>query len=47
MALNKRDPARRPVRRDNGKFGNGWPGEQAWFAWLKTTVDRGVRGRRR
>lgn len=25
---------------DNGKFGKGWPGEQAWFAWLKATVDR-------
>jgi hypothetical protein len=21
---------------DNGKFGKGWPGEQAWFRWLQT-----------
>ncbi|WP_458248295.1 hypothetical protein [Streptomyces sp. MAI_2237] len=25
---------------DNGKFGKGWPGEPAWFAWLTATVDR-------
>ncbi|MDH6604392.1 hypothetical protein M2164_000025 [Streptomyces sp. SAI-208] len=25
---------------DNGKFGKGWPGAQAWFAWLTATVDR-------
>lgn len=25
---------------DNGKFGKGWPGADAWFAWLKGTVDR-------
>ncbi len=25
---------------DNGKFGKGWPGEQAWFAWLTATVNR-------
>ncbi|MGW7570764.1 hypothetical protein ACWGJV_31390 [Streptomyces tendae] len=25
---------------DNGKFGKGWPGEQAWFSWLTATVDR-------
>ncbi|MGW3653693.1 hypothetical protein [Streptomyces sp. NPDC000878] len=30
---------------DNGKFGKGWPGEQAWFAWLKATVDRYRPGR--
>jgi hypothetical protein len=25
---------------DNGKFGKGWPGPDAWWAWLETTVDR-------
>ncbi|MFD9791328.1 hypothetical protein ACFWXK_10285 [Streptomyces sp. NPDC059070] len=25
---------------DNGKFGKGWPGADAWFAWLKSTLDR-------
>ncbi|WP_294011246.1 hypothetical protein [Streptomyces sp.] len=25
---------------DNGKFGKGWPGAEAWFAWLKATLDR-------
>ncbi|MFJ1839969.1 hypothetical protein ACIOJ9_39720 [Streptomyces sp. NPDC088175] len=25
---------------DNGKFGKGWPGANAWFAWLTTTLDR-------
>lgn len=25
---------------DNGKFGKGWPGGNAWFAWLTATVDR-------
>jgi hypothetical protein len=25
---------------DNGKFGKGWPGGQAWFAWLKATIGR-------
>ena len=25
---------------DNGKFGKGWPGAQAWFDWLTRTVDR-------
>lgn len=25
---------------DNGKFGKGWPGEEAWFAWLTSTVAR-------
>ncbi|RSN14841.1 hypothetical protein DMH25_07855 [Streptomyces sp. WAC 01325] len=25
---------------DNGKFGKGWPGADAWFAWLKATIDR-------
>ncbi|MET8411728.1 hypothetical protein ABZV34_27145 [Streptomyces sp. NPDC005195] len=25
---------------DNGKFGKGWPGAAAWFAWLTTTVER-------
>ncbi|KAF2774868.1 hypothetical protein [Streptomyces sp. OM5714] len=30
---------------DNGKFGKGWPGEQAWFAWLTATVNRYGRGR--
>jgi hypothetical protein len=24
----------------NGKFGKGWPGGEAWFAWLTKTVDR-------
>lgn len=25
---------------DNGKFGKGWPGAEAWYAWLARTVDR-------
>lgn len=25
---------------DNGKFGKGWPGADAWFAWLIRTVER-------
>jgi hypothetical protein len=25
---------------DNGKFGKGWPGADAWFAWLTRTVAR-------
>ncbi|WP_406834824.1 hypothetical protein ACICHK_00170 [Streptomyces sp. AHU1] len=25
---------------DNGKFGKGWPGAGAWFAWLTATVQR-------
>ncbi|MFF1747850.1 hypothetical protein [Streptomyces mirabilis] len=25
---------------DNGKFGKGWPGSEAWFAWLTSTVQR-------
>jgi hypothetical protein len=25
---------------DNGKFGKGWPGADAWFAWLAATVQR-------
>ncbi|WP_079152473.1 hypothetical protein [Streptomyces sp. RTd22] len=25
---------------DNGKFGKGWPGANAWFDWLERTVDR-------
>lgn len=25
---------------DNGKFGKGWPGAKAWFAWLARTVRR-------
>jgi hypothetical protein len=25
---------------DNGKFGKGWPGADAWFAWLQRQVDR-------
>ncbi|OIV36990.1 hypothetical protein BIV57_13460 [Mangrovactinospora gilvigrisea] len=24
---------------DNGKFGKGWPGADAWMAWLAATVD--------
>lgn len=23
---------------DNGKFGKGWPGPEAWYLWLKDTV---------
>ncbi|MFE4756048.1 hypothetical protein ACFRIB_38455 [Streptomyces mirabilis] len=30
---------------DNGKFGRGWPGEQAWFVWLKATLDHYGRDR--
>lgn len=30
---------------DNGKFGKGWPGAEAWFTWLKATVDRYGRDR--
>lgn len=25
---------------DNGKFGKGWPGADAWFDWLQRTVER-------
>jgi hypothetical protein len=25
---------------DNGKFGKGWPGTEAWFAWLTATAQR-------
>lgn len=25
---------------DNGKFGKGWPGPDAWWAWLQRTVAR-------
>lgn len=25
---------------DNGKFGKGWPGPEAWYLWLKDTVER-------
>lgn len=25
---------------DNGKFGKGWPGADAWFEWLTDRVDR-------
>lgn len=25
---------------DNGKFGKGWPGADAWFDWLTRTVER-------
>lgn len=25
---------------DNGKFGKGWPGADAWFDWLDRTVER-------
>jgi hypothetical protein len=25
---------------DNGKFGKGWPGAEAWFEWLTRTVER-------
>ena len=25
---------------DNGKFGIGWPGTDAWYAWLERTVRR-------
>lgn len=25
---------------DNGKFGKGWPGGEAWYLWLKETVNR-------
>lgn len=25
---------------DNGKFGQGWPGAEKWFAWLERTVTR-------
>jgi len=25
---------------DNGKFGKGWPGAEAWFEWLTKTVTR-------
>ncbi|MFD8384289.1 hypothetical protein ACFV2X_38205 [Streptomyces sp. NPDC059679] len=25
---------------DNGKFGKGWPGADAWYDWLTRTVDR-------
>jgi hypothetical protein len=24
---------------DNGKFGKGWPGAEAWFDWLTATVE--------
>lgn len=25
---------------DNGRFGKGWPGYEAWFLWLRSTVER-------
>lgn len=25
---------------DNGKFGKGWPGADAWFTWLTATTER-------
>ncbi|MGP4001727.1 hypothetical protein [Streptomyces sp. 8N706] len=25
---------------DNGKFGKGWPGAEAWFSWLTRQVER-------
>lgn len=25
---------------DNGKFGKGWPGADAWWSWLQATVER-------
>lgn len=25
---------------DNGKFGKGWPGAEAWFAWLQRQVEQ-------
>lgn len=25
---------------DNGKFGKGWPGPEAWYLWLRDTVER-------
>ncbi|MFE0063467.1 hypothetical protein [Streptomyces sp. NPDC059003] len=30
---------------DNGKFGKGWPGAEASFAWLKATLNRYGRDR--
>lgn len=30
---------------DNGRFGQGWPGADAWFAWLTATVERYGRDR--
>lgn len=30
---------------DNGKFGKGWPGTDAWFAWLTGTVEQYGAGR--
>lgn len=28
-----------PYGADNGKFGKGWPGADAWFAWVQATLD--------
>ncbi|MFJ9033633.1 hypothetical protein ACIRQP_35045 [Streptomyces sp. NPDC102274] len=30
---------------DNGKFGQGWPGHDAWYTWLERTVERYGPGR--
>lgn len=34
-----------PAAADCGKFGEGWPGEDVWFAWLTKTVKRYGAGR--
>lgn len=33
-------PLDTPWAADNGKFGKGWPGHDAWFDWLARQVDR-------
>lgn len=33
-------PADAPWAADNGKFGQGWPGPEAWFLWLQREVRR-------
>lgn len=39
-AQGNRIPDRAKYAADNGKFGNGWPGDAAWFEWLTGTVER-------
>jgi hypothetical protein len=44
-AQGNRIPDRANFACDNGKFGKGWPGADAWFAWLRRTIHRYGTGR--
>jgi hypothetical protein len=44
-AQGNRVPDGAMVGADNGCFGDGYPGDDAWFAWLAATVDRYGAGR--